>query len=48
MHWNDTERIYGITFVDHNYKTVWNGLRLSKELSTNAFNAYWNNKSNLR
>ncbi|WP_444660099.1 conjugal transfer protein MobB [Flavobacterium columnare] len=40
---NDTERIYGITFIDHNSKTVWNGSRLGKELSANIFNDYWNN-----
>jgi len=40
---NETGRIYGITFVDHNSKTVWNGSRLGKELSANTFNDYWNN-----
>ncbi|MGV0926657.1 conjugal transfer protein MobB [Empedobacter sp. ULE_I145] len=40
---NDTGRIYGITFIDHNSKTVWNGSRLAKELSANTFNNYWNN-----
>ncbi len=40
---NDTGRIYGITFIDHNTKTVWNGSRLNKELSANAFNEYWIN-----
>jgi hypothetical protein len=40
---NDAGRIYGITFSDHNSKTVWNGSRLSKELSANTFNDYWNN-----
>ena len=40
---NDTGRIYGITFIDHNSKSVWNGSRLSKELSANTFNEYWNN-----
>lgn len=40
---NDTGRIYGITFIDHNSKSVWNGSRLSKELSANIFNDYWNN-----
>lgn len=40
---NDTGRIYGITFIDHNSKTVWNGSRLGKELSANTFNNYWNN-----
>lgn len=40
---NYTGRIYGMTFIDHNSKTVWNGSRLSKELSANTFNDYWNN-----
>ncbi|MCT3834545.1 relaxase/mobilization nuclease domain-containing protein [Elizabethkingia anophelis] len=40
---NDTGRIYGITFIDHNSKTVWNGSRLATELSANTFNDYWNN-----
>ena len=40
---NDTGRIYGITFIDHNSKAVWNGSRLGTELSANIFNDYWNN-----
>lgn len=40
---NDTGRIYGMTFIDHNSRTVWNGSRLSKDLSANTFNDYWNN-----
>jgi len=40
---NDTRRVYGMTFIDHNSKTVWNGSRLAKELSANTFNDYWNN-----
>lgn len=40
---NDTGRIYGITFIDFNSKTVWNGSRLGKEFSANIFNDYWNN-----
>lgn len=40
---NDTGRIYGITFIDHNTKIVWNGSRLDKELSANVFNKHWNN-----
>ena len=40
---NHTGRIYGMTFIDHNSKTIWNGSRLSKELSANTFNDYWNN-----
>ncbi|MBZ4187697.1 relaxase [Elizabethkingia meningoseptica] len=39
---NDARRIYGMTFIDHNSKTVWNGSRLAKELSANIFNDYWN------
>ncbi len=40
---NDAGRIYGMTFINHNSKTVWNGSRLAKELSANIFNDYWNN-----
>jgi hypothetical protein len=40
---NDTGRIYGITFIDHNSKSVWNGSHLGKELSANVFNDWWNN-----
>ena len=40
---NETGRIYGMTFIDHKSKTVWNGSRLGKELSANIFNNYWNN-----
>ncbi len=39
---NNEERIYGITFIDHKSKTVWNGSRLGKEFSANTFNNYWN------
>lgn len=39
---NDLGRIYGMTFIDHNSKTVWNGSRLAKELSANTFNDCWN------
>lgn len=40
---NDKGRIYGITFIDHNSKSVWNGSHLGKELSANTFNDYWSN-----
>ena len=40
---NDAGRIYGITFVDHNSRTVWNGSHLGKEFSANAFNDRWSN-----
>lgn len=39
---NDSGRIYGITFIHHNSKTVWNGSRLGKEFAANIFNDYWN------
>lgn len=41
---NDAGRIYGMTFIDHNSKTVWNGSRLGTEYSANVFNDYWNGK----
>ena len=44
---NDTRRIYGMTFIDHQLKTVWNGSRLGKECSANAFNDKWNNPSKM-
>ena len=44
---NDAGRIYGMTFIDHNSKSVWNGSRLGKELSANTFNDYWNNSLKL-
>ena len=37
--YTDEERIYGVTFVDHNTMTVLNGSRLGKEYSANALNA---------
>jgi hypothetical protein len=40
---NETGRIYGITFIDHNSKTVWNGSRLGAGFAANTFNDYWNN-----
>jgi hypothetical protein len=40
---NAENRVYGITFIDHNSKTVWNGSRLGKELSAGIFNDWWNN-----
>ena len=43
---NYTGRIYGITFIDHNSKAVWNGSSLAKELSAITFNNHWNNNIN--
>ncbi|QIH34496.1 conjugal transfer protein MobB [Sphingobacterium sp. DR205] len=38
---NKEGRIYGVTFIDHENRTVWNGSQLGKELSANVFNEYW-------
>lgn len=35
-------RIYGITFIDHESRSVWNGSQLGKNLSANIFNECWN------
>ena len=35
---NDTGRIYGVTFIDHENRTVLNGSRLGKGFSANVFN----------
>lgn len=40
---NDNGRIYGITFIDHESRSVWNGSALDRSLSTNIFNDWWNN-----
>lgn len=36
-----SNRIYGITFIDHPSQTVWNGSHLAKELAANAFHSHW-------
>lgn len=41
---NETGRIYGVTFVDHNSKEVYNGSRLGKDFSANNFNKLFNEK----
>lgn len=38
MRRNDQNRIYGVTFIDHNNQCVFNGSRLGKEFSANVFN----------
>ena len=40
---NDSRRIYGVTFIDHNNTCVFNGSRLGKEFSANAFEERFNN-----
>ncbi|MCD7978621.1 MAG: relaxase/mobilization nuclease domain-containing protein, partial [Tannerellaceae bacterium] len=39
---NQEGRIYGVTFIDHNSRTVFNGSRLGKEYSVNFFNEKFN------
>ncbi|MDC8026866.1 relaxase [Elizabethkingia anophelis] len=40
---NSEGRIYGMTFIDHEVRTVWNGSQLDRNLSANMFNDWWNN-----
>ncbi|MFL9844261.1 conjugal transfer protein MobB [Flavobacterium rhizosphaerae] len=40
---NNEGRIYGITFIDHESRSVWNGSQLGKNLSANIFKERWNN-----
>ena len=42
---NDEGRIYGMTFIDHESRTVWNGSALGKNLSANVFNDWWNEQA---
>jgi hypothetical protein len=39
---NESGRIYGVTFIDHGQKFVFNGSRLGKEFSANAFEQRFN------
>ncbi|MDR3226991.1 MAG: relaxase/mobilization nuclease domain-containing protein [Prevotellaceae bacterium] len=39
---NDEGRIYGVTFIDNEQKTVFNGSRLGKDFSANVFNNLFN------
>jgi hypothetical protein len=45
---NSENRIYGITFIDHHSKTVWNGSHLGKEFSANTFHELWKNDNKLK
>lgn len=40
---NPEGRLYGITFIDHTTRTVFNGSRLGKAFSANVFNESFNN-----
>lgn len=44
---NDDGRIYGATFIDHKNKEVYNGSRLSKEFSANAFEKLFNSPADI-
>lgn len=39
---NTEGRVYGITFIDHDSKSVWNGSQLGKNLSATTFDSWWN------
>lgn len=38
---NDEGRMYGMTFIDHESRSIWNGSQLGKNLSANVFNDCW-------
>lgn len=44
---SDQGRIYGMTFIDHESRCVWNGSQLGKGLSANAFDRHWNEQHNM-
>lgn len=39
---NEDKRIYGVTFIDHQEKAVFNGSRIGKEFSANTFHRLFN------
>ena len=39
---NENGRIYGVTFIDHRRREVFNGSRMGKEFSANVFNGLVN------
>ncbi|TQM21037.1 conjugal transfer protein MobB [Chryseobacterium aquifrigidense] len=45
---NEAGRMYGITFIDHNSQTVWNGSNLGKEYSAAVFNDLWKDPEYLK
>lgn len=46
---NEDGRLFGITFVDHNTRNVFNGSQLGKQLSANAFQEWFcHNKQNIK
>lgn len=45
---NTEGRIYGMTFIDHESRTVWNGSQLGKNLSANVFNDWWKSEATVK
>ena len=41
LRYNDSGRLYGATFIDHNTQTVLNGSRMGREFSANALAAWF-------
>ena len=44
---NDAGRIYGVTFIDHHNREVYNGSRLGKEFSANNFEKVFNSQGDI-
>ena len=44
---NDAGRIYGVTFIDHRNREVYNGSRLGKEFSANTFEKFFNSQGDI-
>lgn len=44
---NDVGRIYGVTFIDHHNREVYNGSRLGKEFSANNFEKLFNSQGDI-
>lgn len=42
---NSNGLMFGITFIDHTSKTVWNGSGLGKEFSSNSLSERWKNEN---
>lgn len=40
---NESGRIYGMTFIDRESRSVWNGSSLDRNLSANVYKEWWNN-----
>lgn len=45
LRFNEDGRLYGVTFIDYQSKSILNGSRLGKEFSANTLNEYFSQKS---